>query len=238
MTTRAVTVMGLVLGGAAAGALAYWWSSGDLLLAGVVGIGCSLAGMSSLSRQRLPGSVATEGAPPPAEVRRPAKAGHRTGPGVSASPSATRLAALLRTRKGYKPVGPAVDGDAAAEATFGFLGRRRHWGSHAWIALVGADNLTLAEIDAFASRFFDLVWNDVSLLGMPAYGVLCFVFDATPTPALVDRIRSLKRAPNAAKGNWLVYWTIDLATGRVISHAGAPWGLFPGRAYLEKAIAS
>ena len=150
------------------------------------------------------------------------------GPSVPHSGSVSRLASRLATEKGYKPVEPP-------EPTFGYVGRRRHWGSNAWIALVGADELDRAGLEGFAERFYDLVWNDVSLIGTGSYGILCFVFeDTTPSPEIVEHIRSLKRAP--AKGTWMVYWTMDLATGRVISHGGSPLGLFPGRSYLEKAI--
>lgn len=202
----------------------FWVSHGDLAVVAVIAAISLIGGAYTLTRQRLP-SVP----PAAAESSSRLEDGTPAGPAVPTSHSVSRLASLLATEKGYKPVEPA-------EPTFGFVGRRRHWGSHAWIALVGADELDGAGIDRFAERFYGLVWNDVSLIGMGSYGILCFVFEDTPSPDVVEHIRSLKRAP--AKATWMVYWTMVLATGQVISHGGSPWGLYPGRAYLEKAIRS
>jgi hypothetical protein len=217
----------------------YWVSHGDLVTIGVVAVVSLIGGAYTLTRRRPP-TVPPATADGRSEQQLLIAAAEEThlgrlprgpaGPPVPTSHSLSRLASLLATEKGYKPV-------ESAESTFSFVGRRRHWGSHAWIALVGADELDRAGIERFAKHFYDLVWNDVSLIGMGSYGILCFVFeDTTPSPEIVQHIRSLKRAP--AKGNWMVYWTMDLVTGRVISHSGSPWGLFPGRAYLEKAIRS
>lgn len=236
MSTQAVTVVGLVFGFASIFAFVYWYSHGDLLAAGAIAAGSLIGGVYTLTRGRVPtvppttsddGSRLEDKTPAEGNTSSPPPLEHPAHPAVPASRSVMRLASLLVTEKGYKQQDPG---------TFGFLGRRRHWGSHAWIALVDANELDVAGINRFVEPFYDLVWNDVSLIGTGAYGILCFVFEDTPSPEIVGYIRSLKRAADPTKGNWMVYWTIVLATGRVITHDGAPWGLFPGRAYLEKAI--
>ena len=215
----------------------YWVSHGDLVAIGVIVVGSLIGGVYTLTRPGHPVFPAgtAEGR---SRLDEGTLAGGDTGlgssfagPAVAASRSVSRLASLLSTKKGYRPVEPA-------QPSFGFVGRTRHWGSHAWIALVDADELDVPGIEGFAKRFYDLVWNDVSLIGMGSYGILCFVFDNTPSPRIVEHIRGLKQAANPNKGNWMVYWTIDLATERVIPHAGPPWGLYPGRAYLENAVRS
>lgn len=211
----------------------YWVSHGDLVAVGVTVALSVVGGAYTLRRPGHPTFPPARGDGRSRPQGPAAAVGHTPSAGapVAASRSVIRLASLLTSLKGYKPVEPA-------EHSFGFIGRTRHWGSHAWIALVDADELDVLGIEGYAKRFYDLVWNDVSLLGMGSYGVLCFVFEDTPSPRIVEHIRSLKQAAYPAKGNWMVYWTIDLATDRVISHAGPPWGLYPGSAYLEKAIRS
>jgi hypothetical protein len=237
MTKDAATVIGFILGGFVVGALGYWFSGGDLLVTGGIVVFCLIGGAYTLGRGRGPAVPAASPDGSRTEIRTPIDANtplastpdSSVGAAVPTSPSVIRLASLLVTEKGYKQ----LDRDA-----FGFLGRRFHWGSHAWIGLVDADELDVAGRKRLANRFYHLVFNDISWIGIPAYGILCFVFEGAPSTEVVDHIRGLKKAADPTKGNWMVYWSIVLSTGTVIPHDGAPWRPFPGRAYLEKAIRS
>jgi hypothetical protein len=216
----------------------YWVSHGDLVAIGVT-VAVSVIGgvytMTRPARATFPLAPADgqsrleERTPPAGDPGLGPRPSSSVGPTAPASRSVSRLASLLSTQKGYKPVEPAGAG-------FGFIGRTRRWGQHAWIALLDADELDEAGIVRFAKRFDDLVWSDVSPLGGATYGILCFVFENSPSPEIVEHIRGLKRHPD--RSSWMVYWTIDLATGSVIPHRRSPWGLYPGRVYLEKAIRS
>ncbi len=152
-----------------------------------------------------------------------------------------RLASLLVAEKGFQPIDPHSDDWNAAAVVdllaepppFGFVGTLARWGRTS-IALVDADGLDLAGMDRFAGRFLDLVYWDYSILGA-SFGTLCFVFARPPAPATIDYIRKLKRSSRHDKA-WMAAWTIDLSTSRVMSHRWAPFGLYPGRAYLEGAV--
>lgn len=156
------------------------------------------------------------------------------------------LASLLMVEKGFRrmepdPAAPARGNQAVIEREtllaepppFGFVGTRAHWG-RALIALVVADDLDLAGMERFAERFFALVFGEFALFG-PSHGILCYVFERPPAPPIIKYIRSLKRFTQR-NTVYMAAWTIDLSTGHVIPHRWLPWGLYPGRAYLEEAI--
>lgn len=162
-----------------------------------------------------------------------------------------RLASLLLAEKGFQRTEPDLaalargDQDVverskllaevlAEPPLFDFVGTCGIWWGRAQIALVDANRLDLAGMERFAARFFALVFADRGMSEI-SYGTLCFVFQRPPNPAISQYIRNLKRSARANKV-WIVAWTVDLSTGRVIPHRLWPWGLYPGRAYIEGAI--
>ena len=153
-----------------------------------------------------------------------------------------RLASLLVAEKEFQPMEP-LSGDwnavevvdlLAEPPPFGFVGTRGRWGSRTSIALVDADGLDLAGRERFAARFFALVYWDYSITG-GSFGLLCFLFERPPTPAIIEHVRNLKRSLAGQKA-WMAAWTVDLSTSRVTPHRWGPFGLYPGRAYLEETI--
>jgi len=150
-----------------------------------------------------------------------------------------RLASVLVAEKGFQRMDPDPGDLAAVEQIgllaepppFGFVGTRRHWWQPTTIALVDADGLDLAGMERFAARFFALIYGQYSIAG--TYGLLCFVFEGPPTPAIIEHVRNLKRSRYKV---YMAAWTVDLSTGRVIPHRWGPFGVYPGRAYIEEAI--
>lgn len=147
-----------------------------------------------------------------------------------------RLAELLVTEKRFRPMKP--DPEHAHLLTepppFNYLGTRRYWGSNTAIALVQADGVEPAALERFARRFYELLYANGTWLG-GSFGLIGFVFDRPPAAPIVDYVRKLKRS-NVQRKVWLAAWTLDLSTGRAIPHRGGPFGLYPGRAWVEKAI--
>jgi len=147
-----------------------------------------------------------------------------------------RLAWLLVTEKRFRPVTPGPDQAhlLSEPPQFDFVGTRGYWGSNTAIALVHADGLEPAAMERFAERFYALISANPSWLG-GSFGLIGYVFDRSPTSPIVDYVRKLKRR-NVHQKVWMGAWTLDLSTGRVHPHRGGPYGLYPGRGWVEKAI--
>jgi len=149
-----------------------------------------------------------------------------------------RLAGLLVAEKRFRPI-CGLDFEQAPlltePAPFNYFGTRAHWGSNTAIGLVQADALDPAAMKLFARRFHELLYLNPGFWIGGSYGLLGFAFDRPPPAQIVDGVRKLKRF-NVPDKVWMAAWTLDLSTGRVTPHSGGPYGLYPGRAWMEKAI--
>lgn len=178
------------------------------------------------------------------EKRVAARRSHVSGARAPDASSVARdwLPYLLMAEKSFQRVktapgdyrGRAIDDVVAGLPPFGFVGTCVRWWQPTFIALVEADGIDLAGMEQFAARFFALV-NATYSLGGGTYGLLGFVFERPPGPTIIERVRKLKRSEVGRK-TWMAAWTIDLSAGRVIPHSWTPFGLYPGRAYIEKAV--
>jgi hypothetical protein len=145
-----------------------------------------------------------------------------------------RLAELLMAEKGYKRREPVL----LLEPHVCFVGSRDLWWGGAPIALVDADDLDRTGIERVMDGFFAYVYRAKPTrfwTGSISYGTLCAVYREGAPPDMVESIRALKhvRGPNQT---WAVAWTLDLKLGAVTPHRFWPWGMYPGRRYLEGAI--
>ena len=149
-----------------------------------------------------------------------------------------RLSGLLMAEKGFERSEPdpaaLAGGDGDRAEPLRFVGTRRLWWGQAAIALVDASGLDPAGIERLVVGFFEFVYATRGSNGI-SYGTLCVVFQAAPPPAIIEYVRKLKRGADANKV-WVVSWTVDLSSGHVVPHRLWPWGLYPGRSYIERAL--
>lgn len=159
--------------------------------------------------------------------------------------------ALIREKE-FRPMQelPLADVQPLAGLDFDFLGVRLYWGSVTSLALVGADRLTEPQITGYCNRFTSITAALINHTGtlqistafkttavrLASYGILCFVFENGCRPDLVAFVQRQKRS-NFAKKEYALFWVADASTGRVYSHRWLPFGIFPGRKYLEEVLA-
>ncbi len=161
------------------------------------------------------------------------------------------LAQALTQEKDFKPLEQLALPDVSPLAgdAFDFVALRTYWGSVTSIAFARGDGLTEAQIKDKCERFFritEAMTNHTGALQistafstravkLASYGILCFVFEGGCPEDRVAFVQKQKRG-NFSKKEYALFWVVDVKTGRVYSHRWLPFGVFPGRKYLESAL--
>jgi len=162
-----------------------------------------------------------------------------------------RLSQALIQEKGVRPVAELALADTTplkAEA-FDFLGVRLYWGSITSIAFVRAGDLTRLQIQGICEQFFSITKALAPLAGrlqistafktaavsLASYGILCFVFEGGCRDDLMAFVQRQKRG-DFMKKEYALFWVVDAQAGKVHAHRWLPFGVFPGRKYLEEVL--
>ncbi len=161
------------------------------------------------------------------------------------------LAQALTREKGFQRLAELTlpDTTPLSVEAFDFIGIRSYWGSITSIALVTADRLTESQIQELGGRFCSVTKALAPFAGklqistafkttavkLASYGILCFVFEGGCRDDLIAFVQKQKRG-DFSKKEYALFWVVDAQAGRVYAHRWLPFGVFPGRKYLESVL--